>query len=120
VNTGLNRMRNITARYALQREQVSRLSEAVEISTLLFNSARADYLEVLTTRRDSLEAQMELIETKQRQLAAAVTLYQALGGGWRLPAPAAPPSTGGVPPATAAPAPPAAQTAQTATTEASR
>jgi NodT family efflux transporter outer membrane factor (OMF) lipoprotein len=123
VNTGLNRLRNITERYALQREQVSRLSEAVEISTLLFNSARADYLEVLTTRRDSLEAQMELIETKQRQLAAAVTLYQALGGGWRPPAPAAAPSTGGAPPATAAPAPPAApaaQTAQAATTEAPR
>jgi multidrug efflux system outer membrane protein len=88
VNTGLHRLRNITERYALQREQVARLSEGVEISTLLFNSARADYLEVLTTRRDFLEAQMDLIETKERQLAAAVTLYQALGGGWR---PASPP-----------------------------
>ena len=26
---------------------------------------------------------MELIELKQRQLTATVTLYQALGGGWR-------------------------------------
>ncbi|MEZ4407769.1 MAG: efflux transporter outer membrane subunit [Polyangiales bacterium] len=85
VNTNLNLVRNLSQSYGLQRQQVARLAEAVEISTLLFNSARADYLEVLTTRRDSLEAQMGLIETKQRQLTAAVALYQALGGGWRAP-----------------------------------
>lgn len=86
VNTGISLLHNIAQSYALKAQQVERLSESVEISTLLFNSARADYLEVLTTRRDSLEAQVDLIETKQRQLAATVTLYQALGGGWRPPA----------------------------------
>lgn len=85
VNTGINLVRNMTQSYAFKTQQVERLTESVEISTLLFNSARADYLEVLTTRRDSLEAQMEQIETKQRQLTATVTLYQALGGGWRQP-----------------------------------
>jgi outer membrane protein TolC len=40
-------------------------------------------MEVLLTRRDALEAQMELIENKKRQMNAAVALYQALGGGWR-------------------------------------
>lgn len=83
VNTGLSLLRNLSRSYALKARQVERLTESVDISTLLFNSARADYLEVLTTRRDSLEAQMELIELKQRQLSATVTLYQALGGGWR-------------------------------------
>lgn len=82
VNTGINLLRNRTQSYAFKTQQVERLTESVEISTLLFNSARAEYLEVLTTRRDSLEAQMELIETRQRQLTATVTLYQALGGGW--------------------------------------
>lgn len=109
VNTGLNRLRNITQAYALQREQVARLAEAVEISTLLFNSARADYLEVLTTRRDALEAQIDLIETKQRQLAAAITLYQAIGGGWRVP-PANAPQARATQPA------PTTQPAQQATT----
>ena len=83
VNTGLSLLRNLSRSYELKAQQVARLTESVEISTLLFNSARAEYLEVLTTRRDSLEAQMELIETRQRQLTATVTLYQALGGGWR-------------------------------------
>lgn len=90
VNTGVNLLQNLSQMYALKSQQVERLRESVGISTLLFNSARADYLEVLTTRRDSLEAQMDLIEIRQRQLAATVTLYQALGGGWRAPAAAAP------------------------------
>lgn len=83
VNTGINLVRNLAQSYALKAQQVERLAESVEVSTLLFNSARADYLEVLTTRRDSLEAQMEMIELRQRQRNAAVTLYRALGGGWR-------------------------------------
>ncbi len=83
VNTGINLVRNTSQSVALKTQQVASLAESVTISTQLFNSARAEYLEVLTTRRDSLEAQMDLVETKQRQLAATVTLYQALGGGWR-------------------------------------
>jgi len=91
VNTGVSLLGNLARMYELESQQVARLRESVDISTLLFNSARADYLEVLTTRRDSLEAQMELIEIRQRQLAATVTVYQSLGGGWRTPTP----STGG-------------------------
>ena len=83
VSTGLNLVRNLGRAYETRLQQVERLQESVDLSTMLFNAARADYLEVLTTRRDYLEAQMELVETKQRQLAATVTLYQALGGGWR-------------------------------------
>ncbi|TAK31130.1 MAG: efflux transporter outer membrane subunit [Myxococcaceae bacterium] len=83
VNTGLNMLRNLSQSYALKAQQVEHLTESVQISTLLFNSARADYLEVLTARRDLMEAQVSLVETKQRQLTATVTLYQALGGGWR-------------------------------------
>lgn len=79
----LNLVQNLARSYELREQQVERLRESVEMSTRLFNAARADYLEVLTARRESLEAQLDLIETKQRQLAAAVGLYQALGGGWR-------------------------------------
>ena len=83
VNTGLNQVRNMTRAYEYRTQQVERLQESVDLSTLLFNAARAEYLEVLTTRHDYLEAQMDLVATKQRQLAATVMLYQALGGGWR-------------------------------------
>jgi multidrug efflux pump subunit AcrB len=54
-----------------------------ELIEELFNSARADYVEVLLTRREALEAQIESIEAKKQQLRAAVGFYRALGGGWR-------------------------------------
>lgn len=74
---------NLQKRYELQSQQVDTLARSVEVSNVLFQSARADYMEVLLTRRDSLEAQMELVETKKRQFQAMVNIYQALGGGWR-------------------------------------
>ncbi|MGE0143032.1 MAG: TolC family protein [Planctomycetota bacterium] len=76
---------NLGGKYALKAQQVDLLGQAVEVSNKLFASARADYMEVLMTRRDALESQLELIETRKQQLAAVVNMYQALGGGWRRP-----------------------------------
>ena len=81
----LSLIENTSRSYELKQQQVERLAESIEQSMLLFNTARADYLEVLTTRRDALEAQMELIETKLNQMTATISLYQALGGGWTNP-----------------------------------
>jgi outer membrane protein, multidrug efflux system len=74
---------NLKKSYELQQQQVDKLIQASEISTILFRSARADYMEVLLTRRDKLDAELELIETKKQQLQTMVNMYQALGGGWR-------------------------------------
>lgn len=79
----VNRVHNLRNTYELKAKQVEALNASIEISDTLFKAARCDYLEVLTTRRDALEAQMDLVEVKQQQLAAAVDLYQALGGGWK-------------------------------------
>jgi outer membrane protein TolC len=53
----------------------------VDIATQLYRSARADYTEVLLTQREALDAQMELVELEQQQVAAMVQMYQLLGGG---------------------------------------
>lgn len=74
---------NLRKAVELQSQQVAILDESVEASGILFQAARADYMEVLLTRRDSLDAQMELLETKKRLRTAVVNVYQALGGGWR-------------------------------------
>jgi len=79
----LNMMKNLEQSYDLRERQVTELEQAIEVSGVLFQSARADYMEVLLTRRDALDAEMELIETKRQQLRAMVDVYQALGGGWR-------------------------------------
>lgn len=78
----LSKISNLQQSYSLKERQVEALSQSINISNSLFRSARADYMEVLLTQRDALEARMELIETKQQQMNALVHMYQALGGGW--------------------------------------
>ncbi|MCW3077476.1 MAG: efflux transporter outer rane subunit [Bacteroidetes bacterium] len=79
----LSNMSNLKKSYELKTKQVQALNQSIDISTGLFKSARADYMEVLLTQRDALEARFELIETKKEQLNARVNIYRALGGGWR-------------------------------------
>lgn len=74
---------NLERSYTLKAAQVQALTQSIAISTGLFKSARADYMEVLMTQRDALEARFELIETKMLQMHAMVNVYQALGGGWQ-------------------------------------
>ncbi len=79
----LSNLRNLRDSYDLQKQQVEALSSSITISSNLFRSARADYMEVLLTQRDALESRFELVETHRKQLNAMVDVYQALGGGWR-------------------------------------
>ncbi len=78
----LSNISNMKTSYDLRAQQVQALTQSIEISTRLFKSARADYMEVLLTQRDALDSKFELIETKMQQMHAMVNVYQALGGGW--------------------------------------
>jgi len=75
--------KNYAESYVTKSNQVEILSNSIEISNSLFKSARADYTEVLLTQREALEAKMELLEIKKKQLNAEVNIYKALGGGWK-------------------------------------
>lgn len=77
------KINNLAGSYNSKALQVEALNKSINISINLFKSARADYVEVLLTQRDALDAKMELIETKQSQMSAMVKMYQVLGGGWR-------------------------------------
>ena len=79
----LTAISNLRQRYEQLAQQVEALHAAIEVSKALYQSAQVDYYEVLMTVRDSLEAEMELVEAKKIQLQALVAIYQALGGGWR-------------------------------------
>ena len=74
---------NLDKSYELKKKQVNALVQSIDVSIQLFKSARADYLDVLLTQRDALDAKMEIIETKQKQINAMVDLYKSLGGGWQ-------------------------------------
>ncbi len=78
----LSNIGNLKKSYDLKSKQVEALTQSIDISTVLFKSARADYMEVLLTQRDALESKFELVETKKLQMNALINLYRALGGGW--------------------------------------
>ncbi|MEO8472811.1 MAG: TolC family protein [Chryseolinea sp.] len=78
----LSNINNLARTYDLKAQEVQALTTSITISSNLFRSARADYMEVLLTQRDALEQRFQLIDTKLQQMNAMVNIYQALGGGW--------------------------------------
>jgi multidrug efflux system outer membrane protein len=66
-----------------KNNEVAILTQSIPISDNLFKAARADYMEVLLTQREALESKIQLTEIKQKQLAAEINVYKALGGGWK-------------------------------------
>lgn len=83
VSSYMAKIKNMDGYLKLKTEQSKALDDSNEVATMLFRNSRADYLEVLMNQRDALDAKLELIEAKQKQLSAAVDVYQSLGGGWR-------------------------------------
>ncbi|RUA13521.1 MAG: TolC family protein [Flavobacteriia bacterium] len=78
----LSNIDNLKKSYELKDGQVQALTQSIDLSTRLFQSARVEYIEVLLAQREALESKMELVETKKDQLLAQVKMYRSLGGGW--------------------------------------
>lgn len=79
----LAKLQNYSNSFSTKEREVEILSESVDIANNLFRYAKADYVEVLLTQEEVLDAKMELVETKLQQLLAKVAIYRALGGGWQ-------------------------------------
>lgn len=83
VINSLSMVENYSNSIEIKKQQLLSLEASVENATKLFQSARGEYIDVLLSQRDMLEAKTILIETKQKQLSAVINAYQALGGGGR-------------------------------------
>lgn len=79
----VSRINNLKQSVNYKGQQVEAMLKSIQIANNLFQSAHADYMEVLLTQRDALEARFELIDLKMEQLHSKVYIYRALGGGWR-------------------------------------
>lgn len=79
----LSQVKNIREIVDIRSKQAKALLDSVEISGILFKSARVDYVEALLTQRESLDTEIELVEAKKSELLAYVDLYKSLGGGWK-------------------------------------
>ena len=79
----MSKIKNIDQYYQFKAKEAKSLDESIGIANQLFKNSRADYLEVLMNQRDALDAKMELVEAKEKQLSTVVTIYKSLGGGWK-------------------------------------
>lgn len=82
LNQMLN-IQNIQQSFDAKQREVLLLDHSVDIANSLFQYAKANYVEVLLTQEEKLNAQKELVELKMKLIGSKVDLYRALGGGWR-------------------------------------
>ena len=78
----LNNINNLQRIFTFRNEEVIVLSQAIETSNELFRTGRATYLEVLLIQQAALNARLDFIDVRKRQLLSNVNIYKALGGGW--------------------------------------
>ena len=73
--------------HAERTETVKALQTSVALSLQRYNDGIASYFEVLEAEQQLFPAELDLARTQRDELVAVVTLYRALGGGWRLAVP---------------------------------
>lgn len=83
VCSGLANLENVERLVSSRRQQREAVQRSVETADLLFRAGKASWLEVLTAQQGALKADLELVEAWRRQRLASVSIYRALGGGWR-------------------------------------
>jgi len=72
-----------TEKYAYRQKEVEALRQAETNSEVLLNNGFGTYLDLLTARRAALNAELNVIDNRLKQLQSVVALYRALGGGWQ-------------------------------------
>jgi multidrug efflux system outer membrane protein len=67
---------------AAQERLVAALAEYSELSRLLFDGGYAPYSTVLQAEEQFFPAQLNLASARAQSLAATISIYRAMGGGW--------------------------------------
>ena len=81
----LNTLKSDTAKLKSQEELVNSLKKVLDLANKRFDTGYSDYLEVLDAQKSYLNARLNLEKLRTQVLADEVTLYKALGGGWKRP-----------------------------------
>ncbi|MEZ7505009.1 efflux transporter outer membrane subunit [Flavobacterium sp. Arc2] len=83
VSDALAQYNNETYKITVRTKQADALKKAAKYSDELLTYGLANYLEVLTSKNDALNAELSLVDNKFQQYKAVIQLYKALGGGWQ-------------------------------------
>jgi len=72
-----------TKKIEIKEKEYEAYALATSYSQELLNNGLANYLEVLRSEENALNASLDLVNAKNSQLQSMIDLYQALGGGWQ-------------------------------------
>ncbi len=71
-------------RIALQERRLATLREQRRVAQRLYEGGGSAYFEVLDAERQLNDAMQRVSQQRREQLAALVSVYKAMGGGWSL------------------------------------
>ncbi len=65
-----------------KRQRANALAEAQRIANLRYQEGLTSFMDVLDAQRNQSQAELDVVTLQNQQLAASVSLFVALGGGW--------------------------------------
>jgi multidrug efflux system outer membrane protein len=83
VHNALGSYESSVKKIALRKLQLEALIKSVDFTKELLTYGSANYTEVLNAQTSLLSAQLSSVNDQLQQLNAVVSLYRALGGGWK-------------------------------------
>ena len=87
VEDNLAALRILEQEAQVQDEAVQKAQQSVTLTTNQYKAGIVSYLNVITAQTTALSSETTAVQVRGRRMTAAVLLIQALGGGWRVPAP---------------------------------
>lgn len=83
VYDSLKKIESGEAKIVAQKESANAYKKLSNLSEIRHNAGYVDYLNVLEAKRGELNADVNLVALQAQLLTNQITLYKALGGGWK-------------------------------------
>jgi outer membrane protein, multidrug efflux system len=83
VDNALASYRNLNEEHLARQQQVEAAAKALKLSQARYDDGYTSYLEVIIMQTNLFDAQLLESTTLQQKLNSIVSLYKALGGGWK-------------------------------------
>lgn len=83
VSNALFAYQTATERAMIRGRQLNSLQKSVDFTKELLKYSSANYTEVLVAQQSLLSAELSSVSDRLQQLQSVVSLYRALGGGWK-------------------------------------
>lgn len=83
VDTALGQIHSLDEQQRLKKLELDQARQAYDLSEIRYQSGAEDFMTVLDTQRALSDVQNDMGILKLKRLQATVSLYKALGGGWK-------------------------------------